>query len=252
MSAYEHSVATEEVNFVSVGFPWRPGCPHRDAAAGWVMGQWARHHPDIQLAHTGGLPAEGPWRKAVHVDHLARTSTAEVLVVSDVDVWVAPSAVRAAIAAVAGGDAEWAVPHGDVHRLCEDATRVALTLDDADGMQPLGEVDLAEPPYPGHPGGGLVVIRRDLALQVPMDPRFEGWGQEDDSWALALTTLAGKPWRGRAPLVHLWHPAPPRKTRHRGNQLGMNLHHRYQAATAGTPGPMRTLVAEARTLLDAG
>jgi hypothetical protein len=243
------------VTAVSVGFPWRPGDPARDAAAAWVMRQWATHYPDIPRADTSGMPAGGSWRKAVHVWHLAQGSTADVLIVSDVDVWVAPAAVRAAVAAVAGGEAGWAVPHGDVYRLGEPATRAVFALDDAETMQPVRDSDLElekgqpVPPYPGHPGGGIVVIRRDLALEVPMDPRFEGWGQEDDSWALALTTLAGKPWRGTAPLVHLWHPAPPRKSRTTGTRQGLNLHRRYEAAVAGTPGPMRTLVSEARDLL---
>jgi hypothetical protein len=233
----------------AVLFPWRPGDPYRDNAAWWVMRQWFRHHQDIPTLDTGHLQKDGPWRKAVHVWHLTQASTADILVVSDVDCWVPPSAIRDAITAVTSGHAGWAVPHGDVHRLGPPATRALLTLDDATGMQPLWEVDLAEPPYPGHPGGGILVIRRDLALDIPPDPRFEGWGQEDDSWALALRTLAGPAWRGKAPLIHLWHPAPVRKNRNTGTRPGLNLYRRYQAAAGGTPGPMRTLTTEARDLL---
>lgn len=234
----------------AVLFPWSRGCPHRDAAAAWVMHQWwAKHHPDIPQLTTGDAPqlVAGPWSKGLHLTQLLDEAPDGTLVISDVDVWTTPSAVQAALAAIHDG-APWAIPHRDVYRLTPNATKAVL--EDDLFLQRVGDTDLEQPPYPGHPGGGIVILRRRDAFNVPLDPRFEGWGQEDDSWGLALTTILGQPWRGTAPLSHLWHPPQPRRTRAEGSRPGVALYRRYLAASHH-PGAMRALLAEVNAMEDA-
>jgi hypothetical protein len=231
-------------------FPWRHGDPHRDRAADWVLEAWATHYPGVARLTTGdvdGLDVDGAWCKANHVAHLAALASpeADVLVVSDVDVWVDPAAVRAAVDLVTRGDVTWAVPHRDVYRLNAAATAELIARPVPGGPPAVAAGDLAERPYRGHLGGGVVVLGRRAALDVPLDPRFVGWGQEDDSWAMALVTLAGKPWRGSADLVHLWHPPQPRMNRMYGSAQGQALAARYRRAS-GHPVAMRGLLAEIR------
>ena len=52
---------------------------------------------------------------------------------------------------------------------------------------------LEEDPYPGNPTGTLLVIPREMVLDVPPDVRFKGWGQEDEAWGGALKRLVGNP-----------------------------------------------------------
>jgi hypothetical protein len=94
-------------------------------------------------------------------------------------------------------------------------------------------------------GGGIVVTHRDTMLDIPLDPRFTSWGQEDESWAMALWCLLGEPWRGEAPLLHLWHPLEAREGRRKGSQAGWNLRNRYARVRHDSPG-MRELLAEAK------
>lgn len=233
---------------VLAGFPWQPGDAHRDAAAEWVMDGWARHLPEIPLRTslplTVATPA-APWCKAEHVQLLLEGTDARVVVLSDVDVWVDPAAVRAAVEAVEAVSSGylWAVPHLDVHRLTEDATRRVTGSPAPPGAVDIREGDHDQPPYPGHPCGGLLVARADVLRDVPLDRRYVGWGHEDDSWAMALGTLVGPPWRDtRAPLTHLWHPAPHRRTRQESaNRLSVWLRDRYREAN-GAPDVMRQLV----------
>lgn len=177
------------------------------------------------------------WSKARAVaDGLLRTA-ADILVIADADVWC--DDLGEAIEAVRRG-APWAIPHSDVHRLSPSATAAALR------GAPLNTVGpLTQPPYRGYEGGGLVVLRRDLYERAPLDPRYLGWGQEDESWALALRTLAGRPWRGTAPLYHLWHPPQPRESRRWGSPAARHLYHQYRRA-AGDPDTMRALLGEMR------
>ncbi|MGP4114653.1 hypothetical protein ACTWP5_27555 [Streptomyces sp. 4N509B] len=209
--------------------PWRGGCPQREAALAWAARRWRSvgHEPVI------GEAPPGPWCKAAAVAAGLPRGDAEVLIVTDADVWC--DGIDAAVDAVHTG-ASWAIPHRDVRRLTEDATAAVLHGGELGGS-------LDQPAYRGVEGGGITVLRRDLYDVAPLDPRYRGWGQEDEAWALALRTLAGAPWRGAAPLWHLWHPPQRRDSRRWGSIASRTLYRRYQRA-ARSPGAMRALLAD--------
>jgi hypothetical protein len=171
--------------------------------------------------------AVGPAAGALNVD---------VLVVADGDVWSA--GIGEAVEAVAAGR-PWAMPHGDVRRLTKEATDLVLAGDPFDETLPLDRR-----PYAGFVGGGMVVVRSDVYRQVPLDLRFVGWGQEDESWGAALRCLFGDPWRGETPLWHLWHEPQPRRSRRIGSSAGQLLAGRYQRAAKAGADAMWDLVRE--------
>ncbi|MBV2364249.1 glycosyltransferase family protein [Streptomonospora nanhaiensis] len=207
--------------------PWQGGCAHREAALGWVRARWARAGYRVVLGeHTG------PWCKARAVAAALPEATGDVLVVADADCW--PERLDAALEAVGAG-AAWAMPHGPVYRLSAEATADVLA-----GADPGPQMPLAQRPYEGWPGGGIVVLPRGTYERVPLDPRFVGWSGEDESWARALTILAGPGWRGRGRLWHLWHPPQRRVSRRWGSPAARALAGRYRAAR--TPQAMRALL----------
>jgi hypothetical protein len=219
---------------VAVLIPWRPVDEHRDAALLWVRRKYAVEHPDWQILVSFGPT---PWSKAPPVMAAARATAAEIVVVSDADVWC--NRLPDAVQSVANG-AAWAIPHWLVKRLTLQATRETIAGRHIE--------DLDEPGYPGMPGGGLTVLPRTALLDIPLDPRFIGWGQEDESWSWALTTLLGPPERHDGDLIHLWHPPQPRLTRARGNPEGWRLRRRY-ARARHDPALMRSLLEEAQLAL---
>ena len=213
----------------SVVVPWRAGCEHRLAALVWLR-------PRLPLPVVLGS-VDGDWCKAEAVAAGVRqVPDTDVLVVHDADVWC--DGLDAAVDAVASGVAAWAVPHRRVCRLDEVSTAAVLAGGPLAGT-------FAQRPYLGHAGGGIVVLRRDVWESCPLDPRFVGWGQEDDSWALALRCLHGEPWRGTDDLWHLWHPPQPRASRVRGSDESWSLHRRYVRARRDRE-LMVALVGEAR------
>lgn len=220
---------------VEVIVPWRGGCPHRDAARSWVTERYAEHHPEWRVRFMS-TEDRGPWVKAKAVMPAVRASRADVIVVADADVWT--DGLEQAVRAIVCGVAEWAIPHAKVYRLAEAATGAVLA-----GEAPSEDLELAEMPRDGVEGGGLVVSTRATLLDVPLDPRFVGWGQEDSSLGVALHCLAGPPWRGVADLFHLWHPPQQRLDRRWGSFDGKRLHARYVAAREN-PDAMRALIAE--------
>ena len=216
---------------VEVVVPWRAGCPHREAAWGWVARQWHDTFPAWRL--TVAQAPEGEWCKAEAVGPAVERSGADVIVVADADVW-APG-----VGAAVERCATWAVPHTAVRRLTREAT-AAVFAGEAPDDQPT-----EERPYTGVAGGGVVVLRRDVATAVPLDRRFRGWGGEDLAWGYALRTLAGNPWRSSGPLHHLWHPPQPRLDRIVGSVGSESLRRRYLRSRRSRA-RMRALVEEGR------
>jgi len=215
------------VSQVSVLVPWAGECPHRSAAFGYVTHWYARHFPDWTV-HTG-ISETGPgWCKADALKDALAQTPADILVIADADC-IAPG-VGDAVRSVAA-DQAWAMPHYTVHRLNAPATRQVIQ-DDADPASfPRTPRHYAQMPYTGYAGGGITVVSRSAYAQAPMDPRFTGWGQEDESWALALRMLYGAPWRPRSgPLWHLWHPPQRRLSRAVGSENSRQLRSVYRRA----------------------
>lgn len=219
---------------VGIIIPYRAGCAHRNRALMFVISRLASlGHPIVIGHHT-----EGAWNKALAVRDALNQTGADTLVIHDADVWT--EGLAAAVMAVREGAAH-AVPHRSVHRLTEAATDRYMAGHDLLGL------DLEEPAYRGFEGGGITVIRREVYEDCPLDPRFTGWGGEDDALGMSLRTLHGPPWRptGHVPLAHLWHPAQERATRSFGSLASLELRKRY-ARAQGDPARMRTLVDEGR------
>jgi len=215
--------------------PWYGDCPHRLKALEYVKGRYANLGWPVTVAH-----GSARWVKAEATMPAVRASTADVLVIADADVWTdgLPEAVRA-VELGAG----WAKPHKLVHRLTAESTDRYIAGEPWEGL------DLDRKSYVGIAGGGYVVAKRETLLDIPLDPRFVGWGQEDESWAVALHLLAGMAYLGRADLIHLWHPPQPRLTDRRGSEESWLLMRRYVNARRN-PEAMRDLVAEIKETHD--
>lgn len=222
---------------VSVLVPWRPGCPHRERAWAWVRHRYESSYPDWEIVTSSG-PA-GPFSRSAAILDAASRARGDVLVVADADVWCDPAA-----AVDAASSSPWAIPHRLIHRLSADSTERLIGGADWRGLPLSTDNAQDRKPYRGHQAATLLVLRRDVLEEAPPDPRFVGWGQEDDAWAGALNTLVGAPWRGYADLVHLWHPPQARHSRTVGNQAGVVLWRRYR--NARTPELMRHLIEEGR------
>lgn len=216
---------------VTVVVPWRAGCPYREAAWAYLSGWYARAHPDWQVITTGDDgAAAGPWCKAAAVAAALPRADGDVIAVVDADVVCA--GLLAAVEAVASGLHPWAVPHQSVYRLTPAATDDVLAggpFPDVRSPRSLLRGKVAEA-HRGVIGGGMVVLRREDWARVPLDARFTGWGQEDLAWGWALTRVLGGPWRGIAPLLHLWHPPQQRASRATGSAASVELWGRYRRA----------------------
>lgn len=217
---------------VSVVVPFAGGCAARERALGWVRERFAQEHPAWEVVVGAG--DAGAWSKAVAVADGLRRASGDVLAIHDADVWT--DGLAESVDDVVAG-AGWAIPHRHVHRL-DQASTARFFAGERDGLR------LERPPYWGKRGGGVVVLPRETYEQVPLDPRFVGWGPEDISWGLALSTLVGKPARRRAPLWHFAHPPQPERSI-LGSAPSRALGERYARAQQRTV-RMRSIIEEVR------
>lgn len=205
---------------VDVVIPWADGNDeHRERALEYITARYAEQCPDWNIVL--GVATTSPWVKARAVQAGLAASTADIVIVADADVWA--DSTRAAVTAVAAGKRSWAMPHKWVRRLSR-----AGTADVYAGTRRLNNAPREKREYAAFQGGGIVVLPRAVYDACPLDPRFEGWGHEDESWARALRLLHGRRWvdpDGR--LEHLWHPPQPRDGA-RGAPESWELRERYR------------------------
>lgn len=202
----------------------------------WCVNQWWNigFHPTV-----GITDPKQPWIKAAAVAQaLDALSPADddLLAIVDADVFTAD--LFLAFDAVDRGNL-WAIPHVTVQRLNEWATDSILAGENpVTGFGPTGH---EEPAHLGMVGGGATVLPVKLYRQVPLDPRFVGWGQEDESWGVALSTMFGEPFRIPGVLWHLWHKPAERLDREIGSEEGVSVRARYWQAR-GNPQMMRLVL----------
>jgi hypothetical protein len=217
---------------VSVIVPFRPDGAEREDNWHYLQDKWSRAFPEWELI-TGDCRSD-TWIKADAIADALIPATGDIIVMADADVWC--EGIEAAVIRVQTG-LTWAIPHLAVHRLTEKSTRSIRNND------PMQTREYEEHPYEGVIGGGMFVMRRSAYEAAPIDRRFQGWGQEDQSAGMAWTTLYGLPWRGIDPLWHLWHPPMERQSRVIGSDESRALWERYRRANHNRPA-MRELVGE--------
>jgi glycosyltransferase involved in cell wall biosynthesis len=214
----------------------------RRLARTWVVDRYATLHPDWELIE--GCCAR-PWSKGAALADGVNRATGDILVLADADSYVPVDTLERAVGIVEADPRKWVVPHGNVYRLKQDETLRVYDGAEAQRRQ------VVRPRYTGLPGGGIVVLSREVWDEVGgVDPRFQGWGGEDLTFGWVLCVLVGWYERLGANLFHLWHPHPAPDLR--GSPDSEALVAVYKAAwkvwkRTGDAGPMRALIDDRRS-----
>ncbi len=223
---------------VSVIIPWQKGDRTREQAKEHVLNWFHTEMPDswqIVVAETN----QRPFSKAGVVREALKDTFGKIIVVHDADSITPglPETVQ-----MIEGRARWAIPHTMVHRLTPEATEAIYQGADMNSLIQ----STHEKPYKGVRAGGSIVLERSLFEECPPDPRFIGWGGEDEAWGYALHIVANHDApRSKQPLIHLWHTPPERMTRMYGSPESKRLIERYRVASRNKQ-VMLKLIAEHR------
>lgn len=207
--------------------------PHRDRLLSFTA-RWRDAVGQTVLAPS----PDGPFNRAAALNRAARDllhAGADVLVIADGDVDIAPVQVKEAIghALVTGCLTLAFDAYVGFH---EVATERIL------GGEPIGH--MVRPSTRRTHESSCVVIPRDVWDRVGgFDERFQGWGQEDVAFVHSVRLLAGPIERTRGPVYHLWHPKAAEKNRLDPLWVAnQRLGRRYREAR--TPQAMQALVDE--------
>lgn len=188
----------------------------RRAALAFVQAHYAKAHPEwpVILGRSNGRS----WRKGDAIANALTHSTARTLVIADADCLVDPDELRRTVAAVEARAVPWAMPHDLVHRFDAPTTTAFMQ------GRVIERRRYTRPPYNGFAGGGIVVVPRPHYEATGGIPKcFVGWGCEDEALALVLDTFVGPHQRGRADLIHLWHPPQETKRSATGNRSALGM-----------------------------
>lgn len=229
---------------VTVVIPFAGNDPDRLAARTWTMRQYMTRHRGWHITTSAPGDPDEPWSKAVAVRRILDAVEPEgILVIADADVFCQGIEISTGSIKLQGRYCQWSMPHNLVCRFTRKATERILA--GAEPWTQLGDGNTEQGLYKGFEGGGITVLTRSLYEQVPLDPRFVGFGQEDEAWGLALRTMAGVPSQGTQPLYHLYHTPQPRIDRHWGSVASRELYDRY-AVASGNAEKMREILDETK------
>lgn len=203
---------------------------YREMNLNFITRLWEQE--EFSVVH--GFHQAEPWCKAPAVAAALEHSAAKWIIITDADVWC--ENWDDFHHGVLASENNWGIPHKSINRLDRSSTERVLSGGPWGGA-------LARPQYRSVAGGGTVMLKREMYDEVPLDPRFVGWGYEDECWGLALRTLFGEPYTGRDKMWHLWHPPAVPRTGRVSNPESRALRQRYHQAVY-KPKLMRQILAE--------
>ncbi len=224
---------------LSVLVPFFRDSEHRDRLLWWFAFHVARTLPGAETI-VGLDPGPGPgFSRAAAVNDAAGRATRDVFLICDCDLVFPAEGVARALTS----GAPWMIPYTICSGLSQaDTAEVLDGAHDPARLDDLAPVSVRE----GTIGGMCLVPREAFARVGGMDPRFRGWGCEDNAFYMAMGTLVGEPARLPCTIHHLWHPDGRPASAQAGLYIqNRALYARYLAAH-GDPGAMSAILDEWR------
>jgi len=194
---------------VRVAVPRRPDGGERDRLWSHCRAWWRDTFTGWELVE--GLHRFGPFNRSAAVNRAADGDW-DTLVVADADTLAQPHLVAAAVEH-AGRTGRMTLPYRRRMMLTAGATDMVLA-----GSDP-ATVRAHPDPYEAH-ASSVVVVPRGLWDKVGgFDPRFVGWGAEDDAFAAACAHAGGGIDRFDGDVWHLAHSPSPEFNRRSATYL---------------------------------
>lgn len=169
------------------------GCPHRRASFEFVHAHYTRLGYPV-IVESG----DDTFTRAKAINTAIRRSSADIIIQSDPDSFVAPDALQAAVELAA--QPGLVIPHDRYLYLTREATRAFYA----------GQPNVADYDVTGEGVGNVTVFSRATWQQAGgLDERFGMWGGDDAAFAYATEAFCGPLRRIPGDMIHLWHPRLP-------------------------------------------
>lgn len=194
---------------LSVLIPYFPDSPERETVFHWVVDRYRLLYPGIQICL--GIDYDEPFSRSKARNNAFSEATGDILIINDADTFCNKRYIDAAIDIVQSEDRAWVLPYTRYYNTTQNGAEKLLQQDPSVDVDVLdleigNTVDAKNHPPDGSVAGVMVVPREAFVTVGGYDEKFQGWGYEDDAFALALDTLWGRHLRVHGYVVHLWHP----------------------------------------------
>ena len=190
---------------ISILIPFRNN-GDRQEQFDWLQSRWKALFPEAEVIIESD-DNKDPFSKTIAVNRCYARATSDVLAMVDADVWVEPAVLLEAARRIRGGHAAWVQPCNRVVRLNEEYTKELVKTDPTADWNPTID-ELKDKAERITPVVGLVAVfsREGFERIGGMDPRFRGWGWEDNAFNNAMNTIHGRVILLQNYVWHLWHP----------------------------------------------
>lgn len=188
---------------LSVIVPWfDSGDPFRRRSMHWLMRRYRALLPEVEFTW-GAADTSVEFNRSATRNFLVENSSGDVLFITDADTIFHVDQVRAAYKLIEEG-VPWVIPYalGKYYNLTQETTARILANDPYLVVpEPLTWIHKLDS------WAGLLMVTRSAFNQVGgYDPRFRGWGYEDNAFRAALDIHVGPHQRTEHYALHLWHP----------------------------------------------
>lgn len=195
---------------LSIVIPWRPGSDSsRQRIFDWVFERYRLLFPGAEIVIADDGSEE--FNRSTFINHGVEQATGEFLLIADADTVSFPVWIDEAIKEIKLG-APWVIPYSEDGYVDTDKRGGRKIL----SCPPDKDIDPYSVTFQDRlkSWSGQVVIRRDDFWKVGgFDPRFKGWGYEDNAFVECCDTILGPHERLTSGYtIHIWHPAPVETT----------------------------------------
>lgn len=195
------------MNTLSVIIPWRnSGDQWRRQSWDWLLQRYQRLLPEADIFC--GHDDSEPFNRSSTRNYLVDKSDGDILLIADADTVFHREQIEVGIRKILNG-ASWVIPYAENRYYNVTADETALIW-----ASPFESTipELTDSSQWDHKitswAGLLLVTREAFDLVGGYDPRFVGWGYEDNAFRAALDHRVGPHARVDSYALHLWHPAP--------------------------------------------
>jgi predicted glycosyltransferase involved in capsule biosynthesis len=187
---------------ISLLIPFRSN-GERSAQFDWLQEKWNFLGSDFEIivSEDDGLD---PYSKTIAINNAYKKSTAEILAMVDADVWLDPQILLDAAAFITSNPNSWIRPCTDVYRIKKTKTKEIISGDPSFSFPEITQKDCERVSVAV--GGVFVFSKKQFETLGGMDPRFRGWGGEDNAWTIIMNKKFSYSQRWNKNLYHLWHP----------------------------------------------